>query len=259
MGKYDRIDEIIKKSIEANKKLAQLIGEEHARIARDVRNEVKDAIAKEYSTYQKQRVEAIVKQGITDFYNSYPDVKYKRLGDASTGDGGLYNLFSPQTTDDGLYYSTEPLFADLYDPHQMASSNQELLSDGLKTSIFETVFEEGYHGGAKTISSKKSQIWGAHPSPGTPYWRGAGLARHPRTGKRFWHKYGVWKKEAKHVNTPPLKAIADMLQTEHDAVWEPEFQERYTKYMSQANDDIVRLLKVRVPVLQEQVRQQYNL
>lgn len=40
-----------------------------------------------------------------------------------------------------------------------------------KKYIFEKVFNEGWHGGAHTISSENAKLWGAHPDNKTPFWR----------------------------------------------------------------------------------------
>ena len=70
--------------------------------------------------------------------------------------------------------------------------------------MFHQAFDEGWHGGAKTIAAEKVETWGTHPKPGVPYYRRPGWVTYPN-GDTKWHKYGKWGKRAKKMRTAPRK------------------------------------------------------
>ena len=92
----------------------------------------------------ERRGKEIFKQVVDDFYGSYSPVVYNR-------NKSMENILELEYSSQGMDIS--------YEPSRMSSTNGTLSGQGL----YELVFKEGYHGGAKFGTG--------HPNPGTPYWR----------------------------------------------------------------------------------------
>lgn len=103
-----------------------------------------------FDVYEKD-LHRLIKKSITDFYKSYSPRYYKRKY-------SLKNMYEIKRNKKSMSVN----FGDSYTNKTHRVSNDY---------IYETVFKEGWHGGAKSIASEKSKLWGGHPDPGTPYWR----------------------------------------------------------------------------------------
>jgi len=110
----------------------------------------KEAYA-EYFLYAEKRVKEIYRDAIQRFYDSYTPEIYSRN----------YSMFNMLKTD---YDPNEPSLTTGLDDSAMTTTR----SGG---SLYEQVYEQGWHGGADRIAPEKEVRWGTHPTPGTPYWR----------------------------------------------------------------------------------------
>ena len=138
---------------------------------------------------QKRDLENKFNETVDEFYSLKPDY-YKRKSK------GLRNTL----VFDGK--NIQEMTA-RFDPTEMEIGkrrNEGYLEDeeGLKKYVFDTTFGEGYHGGADKIAPGKVDVWGAHPSTGTPYYR---------TGYGF----SKWGKEAYSEDKAPFDEIKDSL------------------------------------------------
>lgn len=166
---------------------------------------------KEFGEYQRQKIESIFNAAINAFYNAYSPKVYERTG-------GLYNLLNMSMNEKGLVDYDSAI--DLIDPNNMHPDR----SGG--DSLFETVFIQGWHGGARSIDSGKSAIWGTHPNTGDAYYRTRGLVTYPDTGVRKMHRFGKWGKIA-YRSESPFQIFSSDLQAE-----ESEGGEIHQKFMA---------------------------
>lgn len=121
-----------------------------------------DNASMEFGQYQRSKITDLFNNAVSYFYNQYSPEFYERQGDPDTLSGGLYELLSLQTDEFGQV---------LYDdPMDMIDANR-LHGDRRGNSLFKKVFLQGWHGGAEGIDTSKIDQWGAHPNPGTPYYR----------------------------------------------------------------------------------------
>lgn len=93
----------------------------------------------------------IIKRAISDFYSSYKPRYYKRKYSLKY----MYKV----TSENGV------IDMDFDGEHSFAYHRLD------NDKLFNLVFIEGWHGGAKYIKDSKVEEWGMHPDPGTPYWR----------------------------------------------------------------------------------------
>ena len=194
-----------------------------------LRNVVKET-QNEYRSFQQQLIKDTFNDSISSFYGAYSPKKYKRHGNTSSHTGGLYDLIN---LDDGRDYQFfEDDYSDIYSEANM--------HDGRKgyNGLFELVFVEGYHGGAKSISGSKAKVWGSHPSPGTPYWRRRGFVR----ALRRWHNYGKWGSAAKQTTPPKDLVIQGM-----DSVLPEMANEFKTMMQTNLNDGVRSFAETTLP------------
>ena len=144
----------------------------------------------------------------------------------------LYNLLN---LPDGVFNTEdhEQDYLDIYDPDQITRDRKGF------GSLFETVFIQGYHGGAMSISSG-ADIWGAHPHPGVAYWRTKGMVTYP-DGTTKLHKYGRWKSEkAAQKNPSPYKDISEQISSldSEGGTWDAIYNQLRDKELSSAKEKI---------------------
>lgn len=172
-------------------------------------NYVRDALKKaekDFGKWQQIKIKSMFDKAIDKFYEDYTPISYERKE-------GLYALLNlPSGNENGAILKFSDDYSDLYDEESMHSGRKGY--DGL----FELVFVEGYHGGAKSISADKAKVWGEHPDGETPYWRRRGFVR----ALRRWHKYGRWGRPAKKAPKSPKDMMKQFMD---DAM--PEMQEFY--------------------------------
>ena len=134
-------------------------------------NEFLDKLWEEFGEYQRAKITSLFRSAVGRFYDAYEPQKYVRTH-------SLYNLLQLPTDDRGLVEYGDTM--DLIDRSKIHRDRQG------GDSLFDTVFMEGWHGGAKYISPDKEDAWGKHPEPGIPYWRKKGRG----------HRYGSWGRRA---------------------------------------------------------------
>lgn len=192
MGKYADIDALFESINRHNIEFADKV---QKAINQRTSKALSDAFA-DFGQYQQERIREIFNDAVTSFYDSYQPSMYVRQGDTSSKTGGLYSVLDMKTDSDGWVISSAPDYDELYNPDKMHANR----SGG--NNLYQTVFVEGYHGGASSISGSKSAIWGSHPSPGTPYYRAPGWVKYPGESKKKWHKYGKWGRRSVHSLSP---------------------------------------------------------
>lgn len=169
-------------------------------------------VNKEIENRFEKDVNKIIKRAINDFYESYKPKYYRRKYSLRH----MYKL----TVGNGVYvidYDSKYTFA------KHRAENEY---------IFDLVFMEGWHGGAPDIDESKVEIWGEHPSPGTPYWR-----RPPRPwedDEGYQHPpYTEWGREAKQ-DEPPIERIdkaIDSYEKEFKTIRKEIFKKEFKKWL----------------------------
>ena len=145
-------------------KLAEHLKAEADRASEELLPKLTAEVNKEFSDWQRYEVQQMFKESVDEFYHAYVPSVYPRQG--NEGSGGLYELLSSNVTgNDGLLVFNAPNYDELYDPSKMHPGR------GGYDGLYQKVFVEGWHGGAEGIASEKVAKYGAHPSPGTPYYR----------------------------------------------------------------------------------------
>lgn len=118
----------IRAEVEAN---SRLLAEEVKNLMDEkVGKAVKIDAMKEFSVYQKSKIESLFRESVKEFYDAYPALTYDRRG-------SLYNVLKMEEDGSGQvgYESTR----DLYDTSAVVGR------DG--TNLFDRIFIQGYHGG----------------------------------------------------------------------------------------------------------------
>lgn len=202
-----------------------------------IENAVTDA-EKEFAVWQREELRKTFNQSISEFYEAYSPTDYQRQGhgSGSEGSGGLYDLFELSNVNDtGAKMYFEDDYSDIYSEANMHSGRKGY--DGL----FQLVFVEGYHGGARGISGNKWKVWGKHPSPGTPYWRRMAFVR----AIGAYHRYGAWGYPA-FKSTPPkelvqknMSALHPEMDARYDETWDRKIDEHVEKYINEQAYPIV--------------------
>ena len=135
-----------------------------------------------YNEMELEMRKKIVKEAADHFYKDYPPKFYKE-----SRRGSLYQIFNVETTPDidgGIEaYKGE------FDEDAMPYRNGNAGKDGL----YQTVFHEGWHGGAASGPG--------HPQYGTPYWRTP------------YPKYNKWGSKAAKAEISPFDEM--ILEDEH--------------------------------------------
>lgn len=152
---------------------------------------------KEFGEIQKEIIERIYRESVDTFYESYDPERYRRTK-------SLYNVLDIKLdADTGMVISDDPTYEDLYDESKMVTGRGG-------QSLYQTVFVQGYHGGAASISGAKADVWGTHPSTGTPYYRRGGWVKYPGTTGRKFHRYGKWGRQAVKTKSIYQMMIEDL-------------------------------------------------
>lgn len=185
---------------------------------------------KAYGVIEQKKAKEIFDKSVTEFYGAYKPNVYKREANIQGKTGGLFDVFYMDLDEDGMINTDVPGFTNLFDESQMHTGR-----DG--SDLFDKVFMHGWHGGAAGIDGGKIETWGAHPSPGTPYYRKRGKVRYP-DGTVKWHKYGKWGRRAEH-STPPASLFASYFSAAESGELQDTFDrienENYEKAMERVS------------------------
>ncbi len=150
----------------------------------------KPAVFRDFGIYQRQIIERLFRETVGEFYTDYEPTQYHRTH-------GLYDILDPQIDSDGTVVMDEASgYSELYNADAMDGHRLE------SRRLYQTVFVEGYHGGAASVSGDKAGIWGHHPSPGRPYYRRWGMVTYP-DGTTKGHRYGRWGSPAERAEVSP--------------------------------------------------------
>ena len=162
------------------------------KVERVCENEFSKEIIKTYReiiTWHSERIQDIFNDAVDTFYSSYEPNLYNRRGDPSSHSGGLYELLSIRTDEDGTGILMGKNYMGLFDESRMHG-------DRHGGSLFNKVFVEGWHGGAESGQG--------HPKPGTPYWRS------PAPDYTKWYKPAKRAKKNERAYSIIVKKLNDM-------------------------------------------------
>ncbi len=207
----DTINKIVKWAQDCEKKIPGIKKKmEENRLA--VKKEEEEAWDKELGEAQRELYKEAYYTAIDIFYNNYDPEYYGRTF-------SLYRAWNPQFESTGLILGTVDDESGLpsidYDEflkknvdgkltNPVRKNDDFIYDDSLADLLFYQAFNEGWHGGAKKIDSEKADIWGPHPSPGTPYYRKPGWIT-TEDGEAIFHFWGKWGKRARKMRMPPKK------------------------------------------------------
>lgn len=179
-------------------------------------------VYQEFGEYQREKISEIFNKAISTFYNAYQPTVYQRTH-------SLYDLLQLPIDDRGLVD-----FEDAMDLVDRTKIHPDRFGG---SSLFDTVFLEGWHGGAKTFSPDKSAVWGTHPDSGVPYYRTRGNVTYPDTGITKRHRYGKWGKMAFRSQSP-YQLFSTQLQIDDDGVMYEKFREIADRHWESASQKI---------------------
>ena len=142
---------------------------------------------------QKRDLESTFNEAIDDFYETgaaFP--RYYRRKSRGLKNTLVFNIDDVQNASANFDHTQMEI-------GKRKNESYLLDEDGLKKYVFDTAFGRGYHGGADKIAAGKVDMWGAHPSTGTPYYR-------TKSGFR------AWGEEALSEDMPPFERIKSELE-----------------------------------------------
>lgn len=150
----------------------------------------------EFGPQQNAIITRLFNEAIDQFYESYSPKQYTRRYD-------LYDLLA-------IHYNDDTGLVDYDDVADLIDSDRMPLDRRGNNTLFESVFLEGYHGGATDIYHDED-IYGEHPSPGTPYWRSGMLRYSKKKGATIWVDNHRWLSAA-YQSEAPLIIFAKKMQ-----------------------------------------------
>ncbi len=213
------------------------------------------AIYKRYLPIEKRVYTRIFNDIITTFYNSYDPTRYSRQGNVGSKKGGLYNVLDIERArrKQSDSFGTYTIGVDDDDGYSMINPEEMTIQKygagkyNAPEEIFHTVFEMGFHGGARKISAQKAKKWGQHPQPGVPFYRRRGFVT-ADNGKKINHRWGRW-----FPATSPAKSS---LSPKSQFIKETEDLgdvggELYEKLSTIAHEENAKTQKILVPKLRE--------
>ncbi len=189
----------------------------------------------EFGEYQKEEITKIFNRAVEEFYNAYTPTTYDRQN-------GLYDLLDIKTNDRGMVIANGPNYDELYNPDRLDSHRSSA------DNLYQTVFQEGWHGGAKTIDDGKTDIWGRHPSPGVAYYRKPGWVKYPGNEKKEWHRYGKWGRRAVRTEAPYY-----MISRELRAIEGTEMFAKFKEISNKHNEAAMQRVNAKIPQLMEEI------
>lgn len=146
---------------------------------------------------------------------------YKPKDDGYIRNYSLYQLLNVGTNDDEYNSAYIEFDSRKMTPFRSGYSGK----DGLYTQVF----LKGWHGGADHISPSKAEKWGAHPNPGTPYWRTPRIESQ-NTGAIY---YPHWGEEAEVAEMSPFEDFRQRVEEFRLTTAQREFTENYGKFFQE--------------------------
>lgn len=134
-----------------------------------------------YNAYEERKVRELFNSAVAQFYASYTPIRYKRR----------YSLYDVLHIENGRV-----IYSNLFDWSKVKDRSGKDSHDPSENpkSYYSLFFEQGWHGGATKIKPSSVYQWGAHPNPGTPYWRKD--IRVFVGGQTVVVRYGTWGDQA---------------------------------------------------------------
>ena len=204
------------------------------RVLDEMNKASKDTVEKtyaEFGMYQRDRIRQIFNDAVGNFYAAYTPTQYDRTY-------GLYDVLNISYDRYGRVMYDEVL--DLLEPSRMHT-------DRKGGDLFQKVFMEGWHGGAERIGTSE-EIWGAHPSPGVPYYRKPGFITLP-DGTRKWHKWGKWGRRSVRTVAPAAMMYNELLVAESG-----DLHNKLLEIVNRYNDEAMdRIHKEVIPRLRAEI------
>lgn len=151
-------------------------------VVEDIRKDVADA-GRKLASVVREKAMQIMREVIDAYYADYIPTYYHPRGRKN-----LYRLMETGVTDNG---EVEIWF----DPDRMTPYRSGYTGED---GLYQTVFREGWHGGAKTGPG--------HPSPGAALGPAAAVYRTP------YKIYTFWGRTAYRMATPPLALIQEKIE-----------------------------------------------
>lgn len=173
--KYKSVDKLvadIKKDREIKKKI---FIERADKIVNKART---DGVAKslvEYGAFQREEISNMFKSSVEAFYSSYTPEYYTRRT-RGMSHVSMDDVLSMKEDKDGTIILDGPEYMSLYDRSKMGKTRKG------GDTLFDTVFVEGWHGGAK----------GSPSDPEKPHYRAPGFDKK----LKVHHRFGRWGKLA---------------------------------------------------------------
>ena len=158
----------------------------------------------------EHNIREIFNDVVSAFYDDYASPDYTRSR-------SLYDLLVTEIGERGDYLKI------WFDPTRMTTFRSGY--DG-EDGLYDQVFRRGWHGGSDRISSDKIAKYGAHPKPGTPYWR---------TPVPF---YTHWGKPAKISKISPLDDMRRRVAEYEKYAMQSEFLRIWNKHKNNIQIDI---------------------
>ena len=154
----------------------------------------------------ESKIRKIHETAIDEFYMSYRPMFYKERR------GSLYNTLLIKREGNELSWDFEP-----------SVMTYRKGSGGGENDLFDVVFVQGYHGGAK------SDKYGSHPNPGMPYWRTP------------YPKYNKWGKPAEIAEISPLERFNEKMYIyENNGEYQRDFDNTVGKKVDKAIENLWR-------------------
>ena len=160
--------------------------------------EANKEVASEWVVIAATDISEAFTSAVESFYNDYRPRIYKRRG-------SMYRLLRINVDASAGTVS--------YDFDESAMTYRS--GYGGEDGLYSDVFIGGRHGGADKIAAEKEAKWGAHPSPGTPYWRAGS-------------HYERWGERATTALTAPYDAFLRTLSSYGD-MWQKWYNDELRK------------------------------
>lgn len=241
---YDDIDKLIedirKKRMIFAEKALKLMGAETEKAVQ--------VAEREFGVYQQKKIKQIFDDAITKFYDDYTPSMYDRNGDKQSRSHGLYDILDMRTQENGMVIYNDD-YLGLFDRSKMHMGRDR--DTGEVADLFDKVFIEGWHGGAKGISSEKEGVWGKHPPGSEGYYRTGGTITLPDSGKSVWHRWGSWGKKAKQMLPSPYELICKNIDIAD--IKGGDFDTAYDSTVRKYNDEAMKRVEKELPSLAQDV------
>lgn len=200
---------VIRDIVERNRRNIAILATQIKAKADEISEETVKKTYIEFGDYQQRRLESLFEEAVRQFYDAYSPSFYSRSE-------SMYDVLNLQKNGDGLI---------IYDDVMDLLDRTKMTVDRKGGDLFNKVFVEGWHGGAEGINDALAERYGAHPSPGIPYYR----TPHPY--------YTRWGKQAFRSESP-YDRFKISVEAEEGGSMSAELQRILEKH----NDDAIKVI-----------------